>query len=158
MPKAIIDLKIAMNKALRDLAQSGDASNQSVINYLRQNEPKLIAESRMQLEDIAFRRILNDLVSRNSNIFSSSQTDIFEREQGLKSLYSVKVDGKRKRIPVGNVRLVQLIEDLEKKEAKKAQKNDNEKIIQRLKDLLSRSGSEDITYSDALRIRDGASV
>ncbi|KAB2685362.1 MULTISPECIES: hypothetical protein [Brucella/Ochrobactrum group] len=151
MPKAITELKIAMSKALHNLAQSGDASNNNVIKYLRKNHSDLISESKLQLEEIAFRRILNEIVSRNANVFSNSQTDIFGQDQGLKSLYSIKVDGERKRVPIENIKITTIIEDLEEKEARRAKKNKNEKLIESLKALLAHSGSNDITYGDALK-------
>ncbi|WP_340583880.1 hypothetical protein [Brucella pseudintermedia] len=151
MPKAITELKIAMSKALHNLAQSGDASNNNVIKYLRKNYSDLISESKLQLEEIAFRRILNEIVSRNANVFSNSQTDIFGQDQGLKSLYSIKVDGERKRVPIENIKITTIIEDLEEKEARRAKKNKNEKLIESLKALLAHSGSNDITYGDALK-------
>ena len=52
-------------------------SSEDVISELRRKRPDLIRQESRRLEDIALRRILNDIESRQSSSFNSDQTDLF---------------------------------------------------------------------------------
>ena len=52
-------------------------SSEEVISELRRKRPDLIRQESRKLEDIALRRILNDIESRQSSSFNSGQADLF---------------------------------------------------------------------------------
>ncbi|MDX8470210.1 hypothetical protein RFM26_31520 [Mesorhizobium sp. VK23B] len=52
-------------------------SSDDVISELRRKRPDLIRQESRKLEDIALRRILNDIESRQSSSFNSDQADLF---------------------------------------------------------------------------------
>ncbi|MER9445863.1 hypothetical protein NKI79_32080 [Mesorhizobium sp. M0340] len=52
-------------------------SSDDVISELRRMRPDLIRQESRKLEDIALRRILNDIESRQSSSFNSDQADLF---------------------------------------------------------------------------------
>lgn len=52
-------------------------SSDDVIAELRRKRPDLITQESKKLEDIALRRILNDIESRQSSSFNSDQSEMF---------------------------------------------------------------------------------
>jgi hypothetical protein len=154
MSKAITELKRVIKQTLHNLAQSGNASNQDVINYLRQNHPDLIETSRCELEDIAIRNISNNSLTRKSNIISNSEADMFGNKNGLKSIYSLKVGKEKKRFLLGDIKIGMLIRNLEDQDAQAIKEGKNKKAIEHLKELSNKAGTDELTYGEALKILD----
>lgn len=150
MPNDNTELKGVLQNTILHLAKSGNASNQNVIRYVREHHSDLIQNNRTLLENIALRRISNDLVSTRNKAHSTSQADFFENDHGLKPLYSIKEGKKKKRLPTGSIKLSVLIRHFEEKIAAKAVKNKDKDqgTVDYLKAISTRVGPDDLTLDE----------
>jgi hypothetical protein len=71
----------------------GPYTHEDVIKELRQNYPDLIEENSRRLEDMALKRMLCDVDSRQVSSQDPAQGDLFEKHPGLRGSYDATLLG-----------------------------------------------------------------
>lgn len=145
------ELREAMKQVLTEQVEVGDVSNDEIIRIVRNRFPSLISPSRSELENIAMKRILNDLSSRQSKLPKlSAQQDLFGELSSLPVLFSLKdEDGLLKKRKFERVKLSVLISAYEKEKDTPNSKS-RKQVAQALKNIANKVGSSDITYESAI--------
>ncbi|TPN69026.1 hypothetical protein FJ986_06690 [Mesorhizobium sp. B1-1-1] len=131
-------------------------SSDDVIVELRRKRPDLIAQESKKLEDIALRRILNDVESRQSSSFNSDQADMFPALGGVPLSFRGKdlddtVTDKRLRMLLHKVP-VRLLRKYAARARSTREKKTKIDLIQELLEKYSRYlHSDNDSLSDALK-------
>lgn len=139
-------------------SKNGYYSSEQVIFELRQKQPELIAKDSRRLEDIALRRILNDVESRQSSLFNKDQIDMFSELGGLPLSIQAEIES----LPDGTTkkarRLLQHAPiSLIRQHLAKARTRNSKSRLDIIEEMLTEYApyitSEDDTLTDAMRRR-----
>ncbi|MBM7048073.1 MULTISPECIES: hypothetical protein [Rhizobium] len=144
----------ALRKISQELGLKGPYSHDSVIAEIRRQYPKLIDDNSIKLQDIALKRLLNDLDSKQSRAFIDGQGDLFGVFAGLPTSVNSRVlgvgkAGERMLLQTLSARLVETL--LNRPEPRRKNSTPKERLREFYDQVKSYAVSGDETLEELVR-------
>ncbi|MGO7180472.1 hypothetical protein ACCT14_04820 [Rhizobium brockwellii] len=151
MSENMIELRKTISAVMKEKAKDGGASNDDVIALLRRTHSSLIRATRDDLENVALRKVINEVAAKKSKVRTADNLDLFDDAPKLGQLISIKVGGTVKRVPREDVDLRFLIAKYEQAIASKATNKDDAGMLNALLEMAKRVGTQDISFGEAMK-------
>ncbi len=146
-------LRELLRSTAYDLGLRGLYTHNDVIETIRKDHPDVLIREAKKLEDIALRRLLNDVEAKQSKSYDPYQLEMFWELDGLPNSYDAKIlglaDERGSRVPLRSapIRSLRAIVSQNRKE-KITPKLKIEKLLEAMAPFIV---SEDECLSDVLR-------
>jgi len=146
-------LRELLRNTAYELGLRGFYTHNDVIETIRKDHPNILIQEAKKLEDIALRRLLNDVEAKQSKSYDPNQLEMFWELDGLPNSYDAKIlglaDERGSRVPLRSapIRSLRAIVSQKRKE-KITPKLKIEKLLEALAPFIV---SEDECLSDVLR-------
>lgn len=152
MANGLIKLRAQLKEVVTRLMEGGPVSNDDIIKEIRRTSSSTINAASRELEDIALRRMINDLIARRKRIPKMPAfEDIFGNPPPTPALFSIRDrTGGAKRIKFGDVDLDVIIEAFS--EQPNSIDEDREKFVRWLVRLRSQVVEKGLSYNEAVEI------
>lgn len=152
MTRRLVELRAQLKELVMRLVEEGSVSNDEIIKEFRRTRPNTINAASRELEDIALRRMINDLIARRKRIPKMPRSeDMFGTPPQTPELFSIREkSGGAKRTKFGKVDLDRLIEAFSQ-QPKSSEDEDRDSFLQWLIRLRRETTGKGLSYDDALK-------